>query len=128
KENGVGAGEPTVSGKLEVIVFVLGDEFRMLWRTAPDAVTDVEDYKAIAPVGEIDKPIHHLEVMEETAARKHAVNGLDGDGSGVGLPARYFFRVLGILKVDDAQGAGGVVIQVDIVSVDVGAVDSAGDG
>jgi hypothetical protein len=74
------------------IVFVLGDELRVLGAAALYPVPDIEDYQPLIPVAEIRQPIFYIDVMEK-------VTGFVGSG----LPARHLPGPVGITNVNDPE-------------------------
>src|SRR5437879_12230790 len=82
----------------------------------PYAVADVEDHEAVVPVGEIREPVDDHDVVEIPSRL-----GL------FRLPAGDLPGMQGILDVDHAHRARGVVGAVGVTSVDMRAVHAAGD-
>src|SRR5690348_7339201 len=128
-EDAVRSGEPAVSVKLVMIEVILGDELGILRAAAGHPVAHIENHETIAPVGEIGEAVLYLQVVQITSARHGSDLGVDGDDGGIfGLPAGDFLGMFHVLKIDDAQRAGRIVGNVGVMSVNVGAVDAAGDG
>ena len=65
----------------------------MLGAAAFNAVADVENDHAIAPVGEIGETVLYVQIVEIASRFRGAHRPGDGLGGGIfSLPARYFFR------------------------------------
>src|SRR6202790_2288899 len=131
-ENSVRSGKPAGAVQFVVIEAIGGDELRMFGTPAFDAVTNIENYGAIAPVSEIRQPVDDLHVVEIAARHGEAAAFFLGNRNAhlpgtFHLPSRHFLGIFHVCEIDHAQGAGGVVGEIHIVRVDVGAVDAAGN-
>src|SRR5580704_18292566 len=123
------SSQPAIAIKFVVIEAILADQFGIFRAAAAHAVTHVEDDQAIAPVSQISQAIFYLQVVQITSAGHRSHFCVQGDdGRILGLPACNFFGMFGVLKINDAQRAGGVVSQIYVVPVDVRAVHAAADG
>src|SRR5258705_8196242 len=98
----MGACEPAVAVEFMMIKAQLADELRVLRAATLHAIAHVENYQAVAPIGEIRQTIFDLYIMQvATDNFPVALSGgnrrryLTGE-----LPARYFFRMLRIGKVN----------------------------
>src|SRR5437016_7077487 len=123
------AGEPAIAVKLVVIETKLADELRMLGTPAFDSRAHVENDQTIVPVSEISEPVFNLKIVQITAANLFAFFGANHRGRRIlSLPARDFLRIFHVRKIDYAQRPGGIVSQVNVMSVDECAVHAAGNG
>src|SRR5271167_2190865 len=111
-----------------MVEVVLADQLGILRAASGHAVTDIEDDQSITPVREIGETVFHLQVVQITPAGHRAVLGFHADGGGIlRLPARDFFRMFHILKINHAHRARGIVGEIHVVTIDVGAVHAAAD-
>src|SRR5580704_6713268 len=103
----------------------------MLGTSAFDAVANIEDHDAIAPVRQVGEPIEHLHVVKVAADHGESATGFLRNrdahlGGTFYLPTRHFFGIFHVGEIDNAQRAGGIVGEIDVMSVDVGAMHAAG--
>src|SRR6267143_96419 len=94
-----------------------------------DAFANVKNYQTIAPVSEISEAILDLQIVEVTtdnfaiaATGCNCCSHLARD-----FPARYFFRILHVGKIDNTHRTSRIVGQVNIVTVDKSTMNAAGD-
>src|SRR4030095_6176575 len=102
--------EPAVAVELVMIEPKLTNELRPLGTTTLQTRSDVKNNQAIVPVSKICQSIFHLQVMQITSGYLFAFLCANHAGHRIlGLPACYFFGVLGVGKIDHPHGAGCVV-------------------
>src|SRR5580692_6641904 len=103
----------------------------MFGTSALDAVANVKDHHAIAPVRQVGEPIEHLNVVKVAADHGESAAGFLRNRNAhlrgtLYLPTRHFLGIFHVGEIDNAKRAGGIVGEIHVVSVDVGAVHAAG--
>src|SRR5262249_27365260 len=114
------AGQPAGAVQLEIVEMNLTDELRVRRAAAANPRADVENDETVAPIAHVQQTVLRIDIVEIPSAdlvasfryfdcaRERLVH----------LPSRDFPRIVHLGEVDNAQRAGGIVSQVDIVSVD----------
>ena len=122
------ARKPAVPVEFVVIKTKLADELRMLGTAAFQPRANIQNYQAVMPVSEISQPVFDVEIVQVAANHFFALLGANrGSGWILSLPARDFFWIFHVGKIDHAHRSGRVVGQVNVVAVDKGAVHAAGN-
>src|SRR6185503_9897655 len=94
---------------------------------ALDAISNVENDQAIAPIGEIGQSVFDLQIMQVTTNDfTIAINGSNrGRYCAGNFPTGHFFRMLYISEINYAHRARRVIRQVHIMPVDERAMDAS---
>jgi len=129
------AGDPAGTVEFVVIKMIAGNQLRMLRAAALDAVADIEDDDAVAPISKIGETVDDLKIVKITASHGETAARFGGNGNlhrslaGIfKLPASHFLWIFHIGEIDDAHGASSVVGEIDVMRIDVRTVHAAGDG
>src|SRR5258708_9326720 len=90
----------------------------MLGTSAFDSLPDIENNRAIAPVSEIRQSVDNLQVVEIAARHRKTAALFRGKRNShlpgtLDLPARHFFGILHVGKIDHPHGASGVISEID---------------
>src|SRR6516162_2883565 len=107
---------------------VLTDELWILRSASSHPIADIENDQSITPVGEIRDPVSHLQVVEIAPTRHRSNLGIDRhDRRILRLPARDLLGMFYVLEVDNPQRAGCIVGEINVMAIDVSAVNAAAD-
>ena len=123
------AREPAVAVKFVVIEAQLAYELRMFRTPALDAFAHIENHQPIAPVSEIRQTVDHLQIVQVTTNHfRVSRTGCNRGRYFIGnFPTRHFLRIPDVGEINNAHRAGGVIRQVDVVTIDKRTMNSARD-
>src|SRR5882762_4991127 len=100
----MGTRKPTVSVEFVVIEAKLSDQLRMLGTAAFQTRAYIQNDQTLMPVSEIGEAILNVEIVQVTTRHLIAFLGANGGGERIfSLPARNFFRILHVSKIDHAH-------------------------
>src|SRR5258706_6346169 len=104
----------------------------MLGTSAFDSVPNIENNRAMAPVSEIRQPVDNLQVVEIAARHRKTAALFRGKRNShlpgtLHLPARHFFGILHVGKIDYPHGASGVISEIHIMKINKSAMHAPGD-
>src|SRR3984893_18048020 len=102
----------------------------MFGAAALEAIAHIENDDAVAPVSEIGETILDLQIVQITTGGRDAFAFRQSDlhlAGAFDLPARNLLGIFYVGEIDDPHGAGCIVGEVDVMGIDVGTMDAAGD-
>src|SRR5258706_6672849 len=104
----------------------------MLGTSAFDSVPYIENNRTIAPVSEIRQSVDNLEAAEIAARHRKTAALFRGKRNShlpgtLHLPARHFFGILHVGKIDYPHGASGVISEIHIMRINISAMHAPGD-
>src|SRR5580704_4556025 len=127
-EHAMRTRQPTISIQFVMVEVVLADQLGILRAAAAHAVAHIEDDQSISPVRQVSQAVFHLQVMQVPSAGHRSVHRVNADGGRIlRFPARHFLGMFRILKINDAERSRGIVGDVYVVAINVGAMHSTRD-
>jgi len=100
----------------------------MLRAAAFNALANIEDDETIAPVREIRKAVNYLNIVKIASEGGYTFRKSDLNVGGIfELPACDFFGIFYVSEIDHPERTSGVISQINVMRIDVGAVNAASD-